>query len=74
MADTVVNDDTDLTTLVGDNDKFRKLVQAKFRSEYGNLTWKGAKVWTMEEFLRLFGSDDAVAETLLANHFCMDTL
>ena len=66
MTDTlVVHDETDLSTLVGENGKFRLLVEAKFRSEYGNLTWRGAREWTMEEFLLRFGSNDAVAETLL---------
>ena len=66
MTDTlVVHDETDLSTLVGENGKFRLLVEAKFRSEYGNLTWRGAREWTMEEFLLRFGSNDAVVETLL---------
>jgi len=66
MADaTPVNDETDLTTLVGDNGKFRALVEAKFRSEFGNITWGDARVWTKDEFLDEYGSNSAPARNLL---------
>jgi len=60
-----VNDETDLTTLVGDNGKFRALVRAKFSSNFGKLTWGDVRVWTKDEFLDEFGSDDAAVKTLL---------
>eukprot|EP00980_Cylindrotheca_fusiformis_P017675 scaffold5540_cov96-Cylindrotheca_fusiformis.AAC.3 len=53
----VVNDETDLSTLIGENGKFRKLVEAKFKSEFGNLTWRAARLSTMEEFLDRYSSN-----------------
>lgn len=63
MAD--VSDGTDLTTLVGDNDRYRALVQAKFQSEFGNVTWGGARLSTKDEFLEEYGSKNAAVRSLL---------
>ena len=46
-----VDDETDLSTLVGDNGEFQRLVEAKFRTEFGNVTWQEAKVYTVDKFL-----------------------
>eukprot|EP00980_Cylindrotheca_fusiformis_P017470 scaffold5466_cov90-Cylindrotheca_fusiformis.AAC.2 len=62
---TVLDDETDLSMLIGDNEKYRKLVEAKFRSEFGNLTWRAARLSTMEEFLNEYESNNAVVRSLL---------
>lgn len=67
MAD--VTDETDLTTLVGENDEFKKLVESEFQSsEVGNHTWGKAKVYTKDEFLNEYGSgrDPVVRNFLVA--------
>ena len=60
-----VDDETDLTTLVGENDKYRALIEAKFQSEYGNVTWGAAQLMTKDEFLDNYGSGNPAVRNLL---------
>lgn len=60
-----VDDDTDLTTLVGENGRFKMLVESKFQSEVGNLTWGEAQVFTKDEFLEEYGSGNPVIRNKL---------
>ena len=64
MADGI-NDETDLTTLVGDNDEYRRLVQAKFKTEYGNVTWGAARLTTKDEFLDEYSVNTGGVKSLL---------
>jgi hypothetical protein len=61
-----VSNETDLSTLTGENDRYRKLVETKFQSEFGNVTWEAAQLMTKDEFLYEYGGADAPAvRTLL---------
>jgi hypothetical protein len=51
-----VDDETDLSTLTGENDKYRLLVEAKFQCEFGNVTWEAVQLMTKDEFLVEYGS------------------
>jgi len=60
-----VDDDTDLTTLVGENGRFKMLVESKFHTEVGNVTWEVAKAFSKEEFLDNYGSNNPGVRNML---------
>jgi hypothetical protein len=51
---TTVQDEMDLTTLVGTNNECKLLVEAKFKATpYGPVTWGDAQAVTFAEFVEL---------------------
>ena len=62
-----VQDDTDLTTLVGPKGKYKALVEKKFTSEYGNLQWQDAKASTLEDFVQRHSHGEPAAVKDLLN-------
>ena len=60
-----VEDDTDLTTLVGDGDKYKGLVMNLFDTGYGHVQWKGVKGYTKDTFLKRYGKGDPSLEDFL---------
>jgi hypothetical protein len=56
-----VDDKTDLSTLTGDNEQYRKLVERKFQSIDGNVTWEDAKSMTKDGFMNLYGANEPAA-------------
>jgi hypothetical protein len=57
----VVNDETVLSTLTGVNGEYRLLVGEKFRTKYGNVTWKAARLMTKDQFLKLYSAGETPA-------------
>ena len=64
-GDNDVDDETDLTTLVGDGNEYGALVDGCFRGPYGNLKWKQAKLLTYSEFLNEYAGDNTNAKLFL---------
>ena len=62
-----VQDDTDLTTHVGPNGKYKALLETKFTTEYGNLQWQDAKASTLEEFVQRHSHGEPAAVKDLLN-------
>jgi hypothetical protein len=56
-----VQDDTDLTTLVGPDRKYERLAEHCFTGEsIGNTTWGDAKNATLIEFLAAYGTNQKI--------------
>jgi hypothetical protein len=62
-----VQDDTDLTTLVGPDSKYKKLAEHCFTDELlGNTTWGDAKQATQIQFLAAYGTSPNLQIKLIA--------
>lgn len=54
-----INDGTDLTKLIGSDQRYKALVEKTFADEdYGNITWGDAKQLTLTAFLDGYGGNN----------------
>jgi hypothetical protein len=68
----VVDEMTDLSTLTGMDGKHRELVQTKFRSTYGNITWRAARLTTKDQFLDEYSAGDPPSVRTLLREWMED--